>query len=306
MLPPTLCQQGRLERPHRPMQVLEVNGELISRARIRGQAALLRPASPAAGSLEEELHITREAEQLVVDRVLMEQEAVRLGMTVTLDDVDRALAALMPRSAGIAGCRAGADTPEMRFEVESRLRVDGLMRLWLSRVGGPSPKQIREHYKNNLDAFWSPELVRASQIVKNVEAAADTAAIEQVMRHVRSLLCAGADFGAMVAEYSDCPKGQGDLGYFPRGVMVEEFDAIVFTCPIRELTEVFRTRFGYHLAIVRDRKPEGIRSFDEVREEIANSLLRERWDREVGSRLADLRARAVIRKVSVSLPITRS
>jgi hypothetical protein len=201
-------------------------------------------------------------------------------MIVTRGDVDGALAALIPRSAGIAGCRAGADTPEMRSEVESRLRVDDLVRLWLSRVGGPSPKQIREHYKNSLDAFWSPELVRASQIVKNVHEGDDTAAIEQVMRHVRSLLCAGADFGAMAAEYSDCPEGRGDLGYFPRGVMVEEFDAIVFTCPIRELTEVFRTRFGYHLAIVRDRKPEG----------------------EVESRLAALRARAAIREINQIAP----
>jgi parvulin-like peptidyl-prolyl isomerase len=187
----------------------------------------------------------------------------------------------------------------MRSAVESRLRVDSLMRLWLSRVGSPSPKQIREHYQNNLDAFWSPELVRASQIVKNVHEGDDAAAIEQTMRHVRSLLSAGADFGAMAAEYSDCPEGRGDLGYFPRGVMVEEFDAIVFTCPVGELTDVFRTRFGYHLAIVWERRPEGIRSFDEMREEIGNALLRERRDREVGSRLAALRARAVIRKVHI-------
>jgi parvulin-like peptidyl-prolyl isomerase len=168
--------------------------------------------------------------------------------------------------------------------------------MWTAR----SPKQIREHYKNNLDDFWSPEMVRVLQIVKNVYEGDDDAAAEKTMRHVRSLLCAGADFRATAEQYSDCPEGRGDLGYFPRGVMVEEFDAIVFTCPVGELTEVFRTRFGYHVAIVWDRRPEGIRSFDEVRHEIEHALLRQRQDREVGSRLAALRARAVIRKVNIS------
>jgi hypothetical protein len=58
------------------MHVLEVNGERISRARIREQAGLLRPARDAAGSLEEGLQIASEAEQLVIDRVLMARASV--------------------------------------------------------------------------------------------------------------------------------------------------------------------------------------------------------------------------------------
>jgi hypothetical protein len=79
------------------MAALEVNGERISRLRIREQAALLRRGCEA-GSLEEELRIASEAEQLVIDRVLMEQEAARLGMMVTADDVDSALPKADPRT----------------------------------------------------------------------------------------------------------------------------------------------------------------------------------------------------------------
>jgi parvulin-like peptidyl-prolyl isomerase len=66
------------------------------------------------------------------------------------------------------------------------------------------------------------------------------------------------------------------------------------------LSDVFHTRFGFHIALVEDHKPEGIRSFDEIRPEIELALLRERQDRELGAQLTELRRRAVIRKAPLA------
>ncbi len=83
--------------------------------------------------------------------------------------------------------------------------------------------------------------------------------------------------------------------------MVEEFDAVIFSARVSELTNVFRTRFGsFHIAWLRDRKTEGIRSFDEVRPEIELASLRKKQDGALGDRLAALRARAVIRRTSLA------
>jgi parvulin-like peptidyl-prolyl isomerase len=102
-------------------------------------------------------------------------------------------------------------------------------------------------------------------------------------------------FAEVVTRYSDCPENGGDLGYFPRGVMVEEFDAVVFSAPLDELTPVFETPLGFHVALVKDRKKEGVLTLNEVAPQISHILLRQKLDREIGNRLNALRKNATIR-----------
>jgi peptidyl-prolyl cis-trans isomerase C len=59
----------------------------------------------------------------------------------------------------------------------------------------------------------------------------------------------GADFAALAQSHSKCPSGRrgGDLGSFSRGVMVPEFDSVVFSAPLNEVQGPVKTQFGYHL-----------------------------------------------------------
>jgi peptidyl-prolyl cis-trans isomerase SurA len=63
-------------------------------------------------------------------------------------------------------------------------------------------------------------------------------------------IIAGADFDSLAREYSDDPgsgaKG-GDLGLFERRQMVQPFDEAVFKLKIGEVSDVVKTRFGFHL-----------------------------------------------------------
>ena len=63
----------------------------------------------------------------------------------------------------------------------------------------------------------------------------------------------GEPFAAVADRYSDCPGNGGDLGSFERGVMVEEFDKVVFAMKPGERSPIFRTPFGFHIAEVRSR-----------------------------------------------------
>jgi len=281
------------------MMVLEINGQRIGRDRLRRETALLRRESTVVGDFEEQMRLAAEAEQIVIDHVLLDQEAVRIGVAVTEQELGERLAALAPRSDGVAGCRAGI-SDEMRAEVARRLRIDRLLARWMGALHPPGIEELRKYYKRNLEAFHSPEMACVSHIVKNVGEGDDATIAEESLRLVRERLAAGEDFGRLARQHSDCPEQDGDLGWFPRGVMVEEFDAVVFAALVGALTEVFRTRFGWHIAMVRDHKAAGLRSFEEVRPEIELASLRKKQDREVGARLAQLRSRAVIRKVTVA------
>jgi parvulin-like peptidyl-prolyl isomerase len=111
-------------------------------------------------------------------------------------------------------------------------------------------------------------------------------------------IAGGEDFGRVALLHSDCPENRGDLGWFASGVMVNQFDDLVFAAPLDELTPVFRAEFGFHFAIVHAKKTAGIRSFDEVISAIENSLWLARQDWEVGRALSTLQAKAVIRRTS--------
>ena len=65
----------------------------------------------------------------------------------------------------------------------------------------------------------------------------------------------GADFANLAKANSSCPSGArgGDLGSFSPGMMVSEFDAVVFSAPLNEVQGPVKTQFGYHLLEVTSR-----------------------------------------------------
>jgi peptidyl-prolyl cis-trans isomerase C len=65
----------------------------------------------------------------------------------------------------------------------------------------------------------------------------------------------GADFAAVAKENSSCPSGAsgGDLGEFGPGMMVPEFDAVVFSAEVNTVQGPVKTQFGYHLLEVTSR-----------------------------------------------------
>ncbi|KZN35128.1 peptidylprolyl isomerase [Pseudoalteromonas sp. SMS1] len=66
----------------------------------------------------------------------------------------------------------------------------------------------------------------------------------------------GEDFAALAKEFSNCPSGQdgGALGEFGPGMMVPEFDKVVFSAPLNEVQGPVQTQFGYHLLEVTSRQ----------------------------------------------------
>lgn len=65
----------------------------------------------------------------------------------------------------------------------------------------------------------------------------------------------GSDFAAVAMEHSTCPSGKqgGDLGEFTPGMMVKEFDEVVFSAPLGEVQGPVKTQFGYHLIEITER-----------------------------------------------------
>ncbi len=70
------------------------------------------------------------------------------------------------------------------------------------------------------------------------------------IKRIQAEIVSGADFDSLAREYSDDPgsgaKG-GDLGFFERRQMVQPFDEVVFSLEVGQVSEIVKTRFGYHI-----------------------------------------------------------
>ena len=65
-------------------------------------------------------------------------------------------------------------------------------------------------------------------------------------------------FAAMAETHSDDPSAEqnkGDLGYFTAFYMVYPFESAAYNTAVGEVSDPVRTRFGYHLLFIHDKRP---------------------------------------------------
>lgn len=103
--------------------------------------------------------------------------------------------------------------------------------------------------------------VRASHILVRVTPNAspkDTLAAYNKIMKLRKRVQDGEDFGAVATEASEDPSARdnaGDLGYFTAFQMVYDFEDHAYKTEVGKVSMPFRTRFGYHVVYVQDKRP---------------------------------------------------
>lgn len=78
---------------------------------------------------------------------------------------------------------------------------------------------------------------------------------EEECNQLKEQIEQGADFAELAQAHSQCPSGRsgGDLGQFGPGMMVPEFDKVVFSAEVGSVEGPVKTQFGYHLLEVTSR-----------------------------------------------------
>lgn len=132
--------------------------------------------------------------------------------------------------------------------------------------------QARNIYKAKPERFLAPEQVQVRHILI---AGADVVARAQAEKVLEELK-AGANFEQLAKERSADPgsasKG-GDLGLFARGRMLPEFDEAAFALQQPgDISGIVKTKYGFHILKLDARRPAGMRTFDEVREELLKEV----------------------------------
>ncbi len=141
------------------------------------------------------------------------------------------------------------------------------------------PEQdVQRAYNQNIDQYSTPEEVRASHILLNLEGR-DEAEVRAQAEALLAQVRGGADFAALAREHSQdvasASRG-GDLDFFGRGRMVPEFEAVAFSLEPGQVSDLVRTAYGFHIIKVTDKKAGDVQPLDAVRATIAEQLTFER------------------------------
>ncbi len=139
-------------------------------------------------------------------------------------------------------------------------------------------QDVQRYYEDNEAQYSTPEETRASHILLKTEGK-DDAAVKKQAEDLLAKAKGGADFAALATTFSEDDSSKvkgGDLGFFPKGQMVPEFDAAAFSLQPGQISDLVKSQFGYHIIKVVERKPATKRSLDEVRAQIEDQLKTQR------------------------------
>jgi len=151
-------------------------------------------------------------------------------------------------------------------ELRKRVVVEAFLKKKVEENASVSDEEMKKFYEENKEKFKSGAQVRASHILMKSEDEA-----QKVLKELKD----GGNFEELAKKHSidsAAAKG-GDLGWFSKGSMVPEFEKVVFGLKEGETSGIVKTQFGYHVIKLTGKRPAGIRTFDEVKEQIKAAIL---------------------------------
>ena len=140
-----------------------------------------------------------------------------------------------------------------------------------------SSDEIKRYYDLQKDRFKTPKKVRVREILIKVSTEDPRDKIEEKRKKAEEILekvKKAKDFGSIAKQYSEsntAPKG-GDMGWIQGGTVDESFEKILFSKKAGELTSVVTGRDGFYIFKIEDAVDEKLKSFEEVKDQILQTL----------------------------------
>ncbi len=167
---------------------------------------------------------------------------------------------------GDLGWRKLAQTPSLFADLVTAMAVGAHSQPLRSASGYHI---IRLDAKRDSDQVLVQQTKARHILIKTDELTTDAMARQQ-LEDLRQRIINGVDFAELAKQYSDDPGSKGlggDLGWFAPGMMVAEFQQVADASQIGEISDVFRSQYGWHILQVLDRRVE-----DETAESKRNKI----------------------------------
>lgn len=271
-----------------------VNGQVLTRAEFERELArsLELPDGSTAPTPDQLGALRRTVLQAGLDRLLFVQEAAKRGVEILPAEVEQRLQRMRadwpPEEFEALLAQRHQTLDELRNELRSQLIQERLFHELVYPRVAVTEEEIRAELDAHPELLQEPEQVHAAQIVvKELDQA----------KEIRAKLREGAKFADLARERSlsaDAKDG-GDLGWFPRGVMPPQFDAVAFSLGPGQISDVVTTDYGFHIFKLIERRPARKKDLASVRAEVERQLLRAKQEQAQTDFVTQLRSKADIR-----------
>ncbi len=230
------------------------------------------------------IEITQPQLDARIQQMEMELSMASQGRITTIEDMQKQM---------------GISKEELMKSIKQSLVLEALVRKEY-QYEDATEADARSYYDENTSEFYQPEQVHARHIlIKVTETDNDDAwmkAKKEITKVHKKTTADGADFAALAKEYSEdgsAPQG-GDLGFFPRNAMVPEFEKVAFELENGEVSEPFRSQFGWHIVKRVDYKQEGPIPFEDIKERLTTQLTGLKFQQSLEQYVAKLQESASI------------
>jgi len=182
------------------------------------------------------------------------------------------------------------ENPEIATNLEATAKRRALDLLYEEQIIAPviTDKLLRDYYDRS-----AKEVSARHILVKkgaNDTTDASKAKLKSRIDSIKTAIANGLDFktaATTLSEDATTAKEGGDLGWFPWGRMVDEFQRAVWDAPLHKLSGPVESPFGWHLIWVDStREVVGRPSFEDSKHELAMRM-REVENQKLGERARD-------------------
>ncbi len=211
----------------------------------------------------------------MIEQKVINKEAEKKSVTISEKELDKELDALITSYGGEDTFNQaleanGIKESEVKKDLETNLKAKKLVEDTIDI----SEDEMKSYFDENKDSFDQPEQVKASHILVKDEKTAN---------EVKKKLSDGEKFAELAKEYSTDTASKedgGDLGYFSKEDMVQEFSDAAFDLNVNEISEPVKTEYGYHVIKVIDKKAAQDANYENSKEEIKQLLLENKFQSE--------------------------
>lgn len=286
-----LFPMGRVEAEIEDHIVARVNNEIITLGEVRELGAELIQRIETELHGEEQTEKRREIEQEILKKMVEEKlivyKAKKLKISVGEEEISRSLEDLKKQNS-LTDLQLeqllkqqGLTLEEYRKRIKDQILGSRVVHLEVRSKVQITDQEIEDYSRKNPEEYRLPEDVRIQQIVLLCDADADAQAVEKAEIQARSVLDkikAGEDFAELAKKYSQDPTATvgGDSSYFKRGELLPPLEEAAFKIKSGEITPIVRTKYGFHILKVLEKREARLPSSAKLREEIKEKLFKEK------------------------------
>jgi len=155
-----------------------------------------------------------------------------------------------------------------------------------------STEEIKRYYETRKDTFKIPKQIRVRDILIKAGPQDTADQLEVKKKKAEEILAIAKktkDFSSLAKKYSeaeDASKG-GDMGWIQKGSIGEQIESTLFSMKAGDLSDVFAAKDGFHILKVEEVKEEKQKSFEEVKDQILQTLKKEKAKAEASRKAED-------------------